>query len=148
MKKKLTTLILIFALVNTTFAQNKDHDNIKALKTAFITQQLELTPAQAEKFWPVYNVYENQIHEIRKQNRSEVKDVMKNELQNLSETKALELLKKIQQNREKENELETNLEKELLEQMGAVKVLKLKKAEYEFKMQLLKKYRSGKNKMP
>lgn len=148
MKKILTSLILIFALVNTTFAQNKDHDNIKALKTAFITQQLELTSAQAEKFWPVYNAYENQIHEMKKQNRCEVKDVIKNDIQNLSETKALELLRKIQQNREKENELETKLEKELLEQMGAVKVLKLKKAEHEFKMQLLKKYRGNKNKMP
>lgn len=148
MKKLLTSLFLIFALIHTSFAQDKDYDNIKALKTGFITQQLELTPAQAEKFWPVYNAYEKQIHEIKKQNRSEIKDVMKNQLQNLSEAKAMELLKKIQQTREKENELETNLEKELLDQMGAVKVLKLKKAEYEFKMQLLKKYRGDKNKMP
>ncbi len=148
MKKLLTTFTLIFALVVTTVAQNKDHDNIKALKTAFITQQLDLSSAQAEKFWPLYNAYEKQMHELRKKNHSEVKDVMKNEMQNLSEAQAAELLKKIQQKREKENELETNLEKELLEQMGAVKVLKLKKAEHEFKMQLLKKYRGGKNKMP
>lgn len=30
-------------------------DKIKAEKIAFITAELELTPAEAEKFWPVYN---------------------------------------------------------------------------------------------
>jgi hypothetical protein len=34
-------------------------EKIQALKIAFITQKLKLTPAEAEKFWPVYNQYNN-----------------------------------------------------------------------------------------
>lgn len=39
-------------------AHQKQHptkSEIMAQKVAFITQELELTPAEAEKFWPVYN---------------------------------------------------------------------------------------------
>ena len=35
--------------------QHPSRDEIMAQKVAFITQELELTPAEAEKFWPVYN---------------------------------------------------------------------------------------------
>ncbi len=30
---------------------------LTAYKIAFFTQRLDLTPAEAEKFWPVYNDY-------------------------------------------------------------------------------------------
>lgn len=43
-------------------AQNGE--KIQALKIAFITQKLQLTPDEAQKFWPVYNEYDNEIHSI------------------------------------------------------------------------------------
>ena len=33
--------------------------NIDMFKTKFITDQLALTPQEAEAFWPVYNEYKN-----------------------------------------------------------------------------------------
>jgi hypothetical protein len=41
-------------------------DKIEALRIAFISQQLSLTPAEAEKFWPVYNQYKNELDALRK----------------------------------------------------------------------------------
>ena len=41
-------------------------DKIEALRIAFISQQLSLTPAEAEKFWPVYNQYKGDLETIRK----------------------------------------------------------------------------------
>jgi hypothetical protein len=35
--------------------------NIEALKVAFISRELNLTPAEAEKFWPVYNEYSQEL---------------------------------------------------------------------------------------
>lgn len=35
--------------------RKKDFDRIKAEKIAFITTELDLTPEEAEVFWPVYN---------------------------------------------------------------------------------------------
>jgi hypothetical protein len=35
--------------------------NIEALKVAFISRELNLTPDEAEKFWPVYNQYSQEL---------------------------------------------------------------------------------------
>ena len=48
------------------FAQREGHghqmgenkEKLKAHKIAYITERLQLTPAEAEKFWPVYNELE------------------------------------------------------------------------------------------
>ena len=34
-------------------------------KNAFITQKLQLTTDEAQKFWPVYNQYENEIQSLQ-----------------------------------------------------------------------------------
>jgi hypothetical protein len=35
-------------------------DRIEALRIAFISQQLNLTPEEAQKFWPIYNQYRSE----------------------------------------------------------------------------------------
>lgn len=37
---------------------------IKARKIAFITQEIDLTPEEAEKFWPVYNEFDKKRSEV------------------------------------------------------------------------------------
>jgi Spy/CpxP family protein refolding chaperone len=32
---------------------------VQAMKTGFITKELDLSPEEAQKFWPIYNLYEN-----------------------------------------------------------------------------------------
>jgi len=39
--------------------------DIEALKVAFISKELELTPDEAQKFWPVYNQYSKEIKATR-----------------------------------------------------------------------------------
>ncbi|MDB5282722.1 MAG: hypothetical protein JWO06_1797, partial [Bacteroidota bacterium] len=41
-------------------------EKVEALRIAYITQQLNLTPAEAQKFWPVYNVYKGDLETLRK----------------------------------------------------------------------------------
>ncbi len=68
-------LIMIFALCGFTYslpAQNiktERTEKVQALKIAFITQKLELTSDEAQKFWPVYNRYETEIKQVMKNNR-------------------------------------------------------------------------------
>ena len=40
-------------------------EKIQSLKIAFITQKLQLTTDEAEKFWPIYNQYDNEIRNIQ-----------------------------------------------------------------------------------
>lgn len=59
MKNYLLLLFLFFGIAKT-YAQ-PTNERVQALKIAFITQRLQLTPAEAEKFWPVYREYENEM---------------------------------------------------------------------------------------
>lgn len=78
MKKYLLIIITIFGTVSFTMAQKGNgHEKIQALKVAFITQKLHLTPSEAEKFWPVYNQYDNEIMKLRASKRDG--DVLDNE---------------------------------------------------------------------
>jgi hypothetical protein len=36
---------------------------LEAMKTTFITTRLQLTPQEAEKFWPIYNQYDAEVHQ-------------------------------------------------------------------------------------
>jgi hypothetical protein len=80
MKKYLLFLIAVFGSFSFVMAQNANSqrtEKIKALKIAFITQKLQLTSAEAEKFWPVYNQYDNEIRQVRTDNKGG--DVLENE---------------------------------------------------------------------
>jgi hypothetical protein len=75
-------LILSFLLTGfTSFAQRPEaatkRERIQALKIAFITQKLELTSDEAQRFWPVYNRYEAELHQTMQDNKGG--DVIDNE---------------------------------------------------------------------
>jgi len=36
---------------------------LEAMKTTFITTRLQLTPQEAEKFWPIYNLYAQEVRQ-------------------------------------------------------------------------------------
>ena len=53
--------------------------NIEMFKTKFITDQLALTPQEAEAFWPVFNEYKNgmrAIYKEKKENEIELQEAM------------------------------------------------------------------------
>ena len=78
MKKYLLIILAIFGSYSFTMAQNGNgRERIQALKVAFITQKLHLTSSEAEKFWPVYNQYDNEILQLRANNKNG--DVLDNE---------------------------------------------------------------------
>ena len=47
----------------------RSHQQIESVKIAFITQKLNLNTAEAEKFWPLYNSYQNEMRAIYKLRR-------------------------------------------------------------------------------
>jgi hypothetical protein len=53
---------------------NRRAERIEALKVAFITQNLKLTAEEAQKFWPVYNSF---IDELRKTKQTHREDELK-----------------------------------------------------------------------
>ena len=50
--------------------REKRFEKIQALKIAFITQKLELSSDEAQKFWPVFNRYEVDMKQVWRDNRN------------------------------------------------------------------------------
>ena len=51
------------SLLSPAIAQDRKN-NIESVKAAFITQKLELTPEESQKFWPVYNSYQQELRKL------------------------------------------------------------------------------------
>lgn len=65
MKKYLLILLLIVGSLSGIKVQAQDKEKIQSLKIAFITQKLQLTPDEAQKFWPIYNQYDQEIRALQ-----------------------------------------------------------------------------------
>jgi Skp family chaperone for outer membrane proteins len=63
MKHFLLLYGIIFTLCISASAQNGD--GIRIIKMGYITRQLNLTPEEAERFWPVYNQYTEEIRKTK-----------------------------------------------------------------------------------
>lgn len=63
-----------FAQENPSESTEKKQQNIEALKVAFISKELDLTPEEAQKFWPVYNQYSKEMITTFKADNEDVLD--------------------------------------------------------------------------
>lgn len=48
---------------------------LEVLKIAYLTRKLNLTTAEAQKFWPLYNRYVDEIRQVKTKNRGDVIDL-------------------------------------------------------------------------
>jgi hypothetical protein len=70
MKKIYPLLLFLFFHSYFCQAQSPDDDGenkVEVIKMAYITRDLNLTPQEAQNFWPVYNNYQNEIRQARNQ---------------------------------------------------------------------------------
>lgn len=70
MKQFLTIIILLFNLSFRLSAQEDPQvkqQRIEALKIAYISQKLNISTSEAEKFWPVYYKYESELKQVHKE---------------------------------------------------------------------------------
>ncbi|MBK7956880.1 MAG: hypothetical protein IPK03_01425 [Bacteroidetes bacterium] len=66
-------LILFSLLLIQVHAQ--DGSRIEQAKIGYITNKLNLSSTEAEKFWPLYNEYKSKIKTIRKEMRMDMKEI-------------------------------------------------------------------------
>lgn len=70
LKHILTTLCLIITFQIASFAQQHNFEAIESEKMAYITKELRLTPAEAQRFFPIYNKYNEEMWDIKREKRS------------------------------------------------------------------------------
>lgn len=142
MKKLITLMVILFSIVSIAQPNKEKIEKVKALKVAYITKELSLTSAEAEKFWPIYNAYDEKQFELR---HTKMRTIMKkykdDGLDKLNDKESATILSEMESIDEDLLALKKKFNKDAKEIIGAKKVLQLKKVEEEFTRTLFKQYR-------
>ncbi|MCE2962478.1 MAG: hypothetical protein ACK5UE_07980 [Chitinophagales bacterium] len=121
-------IVIIFGLLFCGLNVTAQDDNIADIRKDFITKELQLTPSEAEAFFPVYNEYIQKKKERRKSLRSELRGSEK------SVDKIIDI----------EQDL-IDLQREYLEKFRKIlpekKVVQLLEAEKKFKTMMVQRLR-------
>lgn len=117
-------------------------EQIKALKVAFLTTELDLTASESEKFWPVYTIYEDRQFELRHQKTNAFfKKIKEGSVTQMTEKEANLFLNQMESNYEELFFLRKKFISTLKGILPASKIIRLKKAEEDFNRKLLHQYR-------
>ncbi|WP_299224533.1 sensor of ECF-type sigma factor [uncultured Psychroserpens sp.] len=141
--------IILFVFSFSAFAQpnGKMKERIKAQKIAFITEQLDLTPDEAEKFWPIYNKFEATTDKVRSEDLRTIKREMRDN-PNLSDKEADALLQQLMNAENKMHEAKLKLVNDLKKVIPSLKIIRLKAAEDEFNRRLLDRLKDMRQNRP
>ncbi|RKF03155.1 hypothetical protein C8N26_2145 [Tenacibaculum lutimaris] len=148
MKKNI--LLLLFLLIGNlvTQAQTRkgDSEKIRAFKVAFLTEKLDLTEKEAEKFWPLYNVYDKKMMQLHRDERRSIKKRIMADggLDNLSESESKQIIEKINAVSKEQYETKNEFYSKLTKILPYKKILRLEVAEYEFHRKLIRKLKGEK----
>lgn len=108
----------------------KVRDKIEAARIAYITDQLQLTPQEAERFWPIYREFAEKRREIRQQMRNTAKNADPNQ----TDEQVVDQQFKAKQ---QELDLEKDYSGRLLKVISAQKLRSLPQAERRFRQMIL-----------
>ncbi|PBJ14348.1 sensor of ECF-type sigma factor [Flavobacterium sp. ACN6] len=146
MKIKNILPLLLFLISFSFFAQtgkiDEKREKIKAFKVSFLTTELELTSTEAEKFWPIYNAYDDKQFDLKHlKMKTYLRKLNDDNINNLSEKEAVTLLSQIESTDKELYSLREKYMASLKKILSAKKILKLKKSEDDFNRKLLQQYR-------
>lgn len=132
---------------NNAYAQKSDNskerwEKYRSEKVAFLTTNLDLSPEEAQEFWPVYNQMEKEkadMHSKKRQLEHRVRDTK----ETISDEEIISLTREFVSIEEKEGVIAKKYNEKFIKILPPKKVLKLYQVENEFRMYMMKKYRDN-----
>ena len=143
MKRDIIILIFlaIFPLIQVT-AQNPNLEKLNAYKIAFFTRRMNLTSQEAEKFWPVYNEFQDKRNSIQTERQALNRNFNQNEL-NMTEKELIEAGDKHVSLQVQEASLAQEYHKKFKEILAPAKIIRLYQAENQYRLQLLNELKNN-----
>ncbi len=140
-RMKLITKFFTFLLLiscSAAWAQPRQgaKEKIEALKIAYITTAIDLTAAEAQQFWPVYNEAEQKRKDLRRSRAEERKGATQN-FQTMSDKEAEAFIDKEMEFKQKDLDIQKELHIKLKKVLSAKKIARLYKAEVDFQRKVL-----------
>lgn len=129
--------ILVLFLSVQTFAQPGKNDKIASVKIAFITKELNLSPHEAQVFWPVYNQFQNEVEALNKKRANELMNA-KNNFDLMSDADVTKFMDNEFNYQQQELDVKKKYNEEFKKVLPIKKVAKFWVAEQKFKLFLLK----------
>ena len=108
-------------------------ERIQAYRIAVFTEALQLTPEEAQGFWPVYNSYTDKREALQAQYKPS------KQLEAMSDNEVEDQIKRHFEKQQKDLDLEKTLYQDLRKVLPLRKIARLPSAEREFRESLLKK---------
>lgn len=138
----------LFTLTGTaSFADNSNkcdwQEKMRTEKIAFLTSAMDLTPAEAEKFWPVYNDMENERRASFKKNMGAFKALDEGLKAGLPEKEISVLVNNYVNAIKLSRAVEAKYTPSFLKILSAEKVGKMFVAEEEFRRQQIGRWNDG-----
>lgn len=134
-------VFMIFFLFTSFYmaAQDKSEhrEKIKALKTAYITEGLNLTAKEAQQFWPIYNEFDEKRRALYRKERAEVQNA-----ECMTEEKAQAQLEEYVEIEREDYLLKKKYFNDLKKIFSARRIMQLKKIEDEFNEKMMREYRA------
>ncbi|WP_378188369.1 hypothetical protein ACE939_07795 [Aquimarina sp. W85] len=139
--KRINLIFILLFTFQFGVAQKSSREKIRAYKIAFFTEQLQLSSEEATKFWPVYNAYDQKLHDLKKQERQLFKTFKGQSTQDSSDEYANKLLNQYTRTEQKQLSTKLAMIDDLTKVISSQKILLLFKAEYEFHKKLMQRLR-------
>lgn len=139
--KKVMILINLcwFAMASSQAPENRHEDFLKE-KKVFIAEKLALSPAEEQKFWPVFDAYELKKMDLFKQNM-ELRRKIKGLTDDASEAEMSALADKMIEQEKAELQLRVDYHKKFKTVLSARKLLTFYRAENQYKTNLIRNYK-------
>lgn len=143
MKKVIWIQTVILFLGLAVYAQKPttayDKEKLEAARVAFITNRLDLKPEQAEKFWPIFNQY----NEERTKMMDKVSSLNRESMQEITEARAKEIIQKRFSIQQQLLDREKNFMEEITKVISLQQAIKLGGVNREFTRQVYQRNRGG-----
>lgn len=144
--KKLTILIYLVFISIPLSAQptgrKEMKEKIKTMKIAFITEKLDLSSSEAEKFWPIYNAFDKAQMKLRHEKLRAIKNELKDQIDTITDEVALIKLNELLAAEAELNALKQTFHVKLKNVISSKKILLLKISEEGFNRQMMKRLRN------
>lgn len=114
-----------------------DNEKLTAYKIAFFTQRIDLSPAEAEKFWPLYNDFSARKSKLQVDRLSLMRYAARNEA-NMSNDELSSTADKLAKSFSDEADLVVSFNSDLKKVLPPAKVIRLYQVENQYKQQLLR----------
>jgi len=150
--KKISFIMLLIGLSAMSFAQPEyDRDDapnrgeVRAMRVAFITTQMQLTPEESEKFWPIANQFDAKKQELKKPLKEKERALREKGIDNASDEEIVAMMNAHINFKAAMLELEKEYQKKYLSVLPAKKVAKFYMSEERFRKHLLRKMKEDGN---